>query len=82
MPTGEEYRFLYVFLYNKGHGWKIAEDSDPRPLRIILEDYGCDPIYAPQFDGDMVVGRKDGDIFGIATLFGTWAINLSARVPN
>jgi len=64
MPTGEEYRFLYIFLYNKGYGWKIANDS------------------LPQFDGDMVVGKKDGDIIGLAPLFGIWAINLSARITT
>ena len=82
MPTGEEYRFLYIFLYNKGYGWKIAEDHDERPLSSMLEEYGCDVIYLPQFNGDMVVGKKDGDLIGLATLFGIWAINLSARVPN
>ena len=48
----------------------------------MLEEYGCDVIYLPQFTGDMVVGKKDGDIIGLATLFGIWAINLSARVPS
>jgi len=79
MPIGEEYRFLYVFLYNKGHGWKITEEDDERSLSSMLEDYGCEVIYLPQFDGDMIVGKKDGDIIGLAKLFGTWAINLNAK---
>ena len=80
MPIGEEYRFLYVFLYNKGHGWKIEKENDEKSLSSMLEDYGCDVIYLPQFDGDMVVGRKDGEVIGLANLFGTWAINLSAKI--
>lgn len=79
MPTGIEYRFLYIFLYNKGYGWEPTEKNDEKSLSSILEDYGCDLIYLPQFEGDMVVGKKDGDIIGLATLFGPWAINLSSR---
>ena len=77
MPTGHDYRFLYIFLCNKGHGWKIADEEDTRTIQKILEDYGCTIIHSPQYEGDMVVGAKDKNLYGLANLYGFWAINLS-----
>tara|TARA_R110002033_G_scaffold102205_3_gene150169 strand:+ start:111 stop:446 length:336 start_codon:yes stop_codon:yes gene_type:complete len=31
MPTGEDYRFLYVMLYNMGRGYHVKQESDGPP---------------------------------------------------
>ena len=82
MTTGQEYRFLYIVLYNKGYGWELAKKDNKKSLSSLLEDYGCEITYLPQFEGDMVVGKKDEDLIGLATLFGIWAINLNSKVTN
>jgi len=79
-PQGEQYRFLYIFLYNRGNGWKIAEEEDIRPYGQILLDYGCEIVYQPQHQGDIAVGSKDGTVIGVASVYGTpWAIDLTDR---
>lgn len=83
IPKGSDYRFLYIFLYNReiGTQWKIAEPTDQRNLSQILVDNGYEMIYHPAFDGDIAVGSKDGTVVGVATVFGMWAIDLTDHTP-
>ena len=82
IPNGSDYRFLYVFLYNKGRGWQIAETTDKRDLSQILIDNGYEIIYHPEYDGDIAVGKKEGSIVGIATIFDLWAIDITDHTPT
>ena len=77
MPTGTDYRFLYVVLYNKGKGFSFGTNHSTKTIEqmLIAEDYEI--VYSPEYDGDIVVGKKDGDVIGVASLYGLWAINLS-----
>lgn len=78
-PQGSDYRFLYIFLLNRGGGWQIAEADDKRDLSQILIDHGYEMVYHPEYDGDIAVGKKEGSIVGVATVFGLWAIDLTDR---
>jgi len=82
IPSGSDYRFLYVFLYNKGKGWKIAEATDKRDLSQILIDNGYEMIYHPEYDGDIAVGVKEGIVVGIATVFDLWAVDITDHTPT
>ena len=43
----------------------------------MLIDDNYEIIYSPEYDGDIIVGKKNGDVIGVANLYGPWAINLS-----
>ena len=80
MPTGTDYRFLYVVLYNKGKGFSFeVNHSMPasKTIEQMLMDKDYEIVYSPAYDGDITVGKKDGDVIGVASLYGLWAINLS-----
>jgi len=81
-PQGSDYRFLYVFLYNKGKGWQIAEPTDARDLSQIMIDNEYEIIYHQENEEDIVVGSKEGNIVGIAKIFGLWAIDLTDHTPR
>ena len=81
MPTGAEYRYLYVVLYNKGSGHRLIDnDDEKRSLKQILVDMDYEIIYEPTGDRDIIVGKKDGDLIGVADLWGPWAIDLTERI--
>ena len=77
MPTGTDYRFLYVVLYNRGKGYNFDISNESKSIEQALIDENYEIIYSPEYDGDIIVGKKDGDVIGIANLYGPWAINLS-----
>ena len=80
ISQGQQYRFLYVSLHNRGDGWKIAEDGDTRSATQMLVDTGCKIIYQPQYPGDIAVGQINDTVIGVATLYGQhWAVDLSDR---
>ena len=41
MPTGEDYRFLYVMLYNMGRGYHVGKENETRTMQQLLleEEY-------------------------------------------
>ena len=80
MPTGEDYRFLYVMLYNRGRGYHVGKDNETRSLQQLLLDEEYEIIYEPESERDIVVGKKDDQVIGIADLWGPWAINLNERI--
>ena len=82
MPNGEDYRFLYVMLYNMGRGYHVGNDEDSRTLQQILVDDNYEIIYEPRGERDIVVGKKEDNIVGMADLWGPWAINLSERIDR
>ena len=77
MPTGTDYRFLYVVLYNKGKGYNFGISNESKSIEQMLIEDNYEIIYSPEYDGDIIVGKKDGDVIGVANLYGPWAINLS-----
>ena len=77
MPTGTDYRFLYIVLYNKGKGFTFGANHSTKTIEQMLIDEDYEIIYSPEYDGDIVVGKKDSDVIGVAALYGPWAINLS-----
>ena len=77
MPTGTDYRFLYVVLYNKGKGFYFGMPQESKSIEQMLIDKDYEIVYSPEYDGDITVGKKDGDVIGVASLYGLWAINLS-----
>ena len=77
MPTGTDYRFLYVVLYNKGKGFSFGMPQESKSIEQMLMDKDYEIVYSPAYDGDITVGKKDGDVIGVASLYGLWAINLS-----
>ena len=79
MPTGTDYRFLYVVLYNKGKGFSFGMPQESKSIEQMLMDKDYEIVYSPEYDGDITVGKKDGDVIGVANLYGPWAINLSAH---
>jgi hypothetical protein len=82
MPTGEDYRFLYVMLYNMGRGYHIKQESKSKTLQQIMIDDEYEIIYEPVGERDIVVGRKGNEVIGIADLWGPWAINLNEKVEG
>ena len=82
MPTGEDYRFLYVMLYNMGRGYHIKQESESKTLQQIMIDDEYEIIYEPVGERDIVVGRKGNEVIGIADLWGPWAINLNEKVEG
>jgi len=82
MPTGEDYRFLYVMLYNMGRGYHVGKENETRTMQQLLLEEEYEIIYEPTSDRDIVVGKKDDQLIGIADLWGPWAINLSERVDR
>tara|TARA_R100000306_G_scaffold61027_2_gene62605 strand:- start:153 stop:425 length:273 start_codon:yes stop_codon:yes gene_type:complete len=82
MPTGEDYRFLYVMLYNMGKGYHIGQDSETKTLQQIMIDDEYEIIYEPVGERDIVVGKKDDQVVGVADLWGPWAINLTEKVDT
>ena len=84
MPTGEDYRYLYVILYNKGKGYRLNNIEDEhRSSKQIMVDEGYEIIYEPTGERDIIVGKKDGELIGVADLWGPWAIDLNERIePN
>lgn len=82
MPQGSDYRFLYVFLYNKGRGWQIVEPTDARDLSQIMIDNGYTIVHHQEYEEDIVVGSKGGNIVGIARIFDMWAIDLTDHTPK
>lgn len=79
MPTGVDYRFLYVILYNKGKGYSFGTDQATKSIEQIFIEEGYEVIYAPEYEGDIIVGKKDNQLIGVASLWGPWAINLSGK---
>ena len=77
MPTGTDYRFLYVVLYNKGKGFNFGGSQKSKSIEQLLIDDNYEIVYSPEYDGDITVGKKNGDVIGVANLYGPWAINLS-----
>jgi len=77
MPTGVDYRFLYVVLYNKGKGYSFGSNQKIKSIEQILIEEGYEVIYKPEFEGDIVIGKKDNQLIGVANLWGPWAINLN-----
>ena len=77
MPTGTDYRFLYVVLYNKGKGFSFSTQRESKSIEQLLIDDNYEIVYSPEYDGDITVGKKDSDVIGVANLYGPWAINLS-----
>ena len=82
MPTGEDYRFLYVMLYNMGRGYHVGAAAESRSLQQIMLDEEYEIIYEPTGDRDIVVGKKEDEIVGLADLWGPWAINLNERIDK
>jgi len=83
MSQGQQYRFLYVFLHNRGNGWEVAEATDIRSTPQMLIDIGCEIVYQPQYQGDIAVGQKEGTVIGVANLYGQhWAIDLTDRTDK
>ena len=82
MPTGEDYRFLYVMLYNMGKGYHIEQASETKTLQQIMLDDDYEIIYEPVGERDIVVGKKNDQVIGIANLWGPWAINLSEKIDT
>ena len=83
MPIpGEDYRFLYVMLYNMGRGYHVGEEGLTKSLQQLLIDDNYEIIYEPTGDRDIVVGKKDDQVIGIADLWGPWAINLSEKIDT
>jgi len=81
MPTGAEYRYLYVVLYNSGKGYRLIDnDDEKRSLKQILVDMDYEIIYEPKGERDIIVGKKDKDLLGVADLWGPWAIDLTERI--
>ena len=80
MPTGEDYRFLYVMLYNKGRGCHIGTENETKSLQQLLLDENYEIIYEPENERDIVVGLKEGQLIGVADLWGPWAIDLNERI--
>ena len=81
-PNGSDYRFLYVFLHNRGRGWQMAEPTDKRDLTQILIDNGYEMVYHPEYDEDIAVGSKEGNIVGLTKVFNLWAIDLTDHTPR
>ena len=77
MPTGTDYRFLYVVLYNKGKGYNFGIANESKSIEQMLIEDNYEIIYSPEYDGDIIVGKKNGDVIGVANLYGPWALNLS-----
>jgi len=77
MPTGTDYRFLYVVLYNKGKGFSFNTQQESKSIEQLLIEENYEIVYSPEYSGDITVGKKDGDVIGVAELYGPWAINLS-----
>jgi len=82
MPTGEDYRFLYIMLYNMGRGYHIETGDVAKSLQQYLLDDDYEIIYEPTGERDIVVGKKDDQVVGIADLWGPWAINLSEKIDT
>ena len=82
MPTGEDYRFLYVMLYNMGKGYHINTEGETKSLQQLLIDDDYEIVYEPTGERDIVVGKKNDQIIGVADLWGPWAINLSEKVDT
>ena len=82
MPTGEDYRFLYIMLYNMGRGYHVERGELSKSVQqyLIYDDYEI--IYEPTGERDIVVGKKNDQVVGIADLWGPWAINLSEKVDT
>ena len=38
MPSGEDYRFLYVMLYNMGKGYHVSTEGETKSLQQLLTD--------------------------------------------
>ena len=77
MPTGTDYRFLYVILYNQGKGYSFGTAHESKSIEQMLIDENYEIVYSPEYDGDITVAKKGSDVIGVASLYGLWAINLS-----
>ena len=83
MPiAGEDYRFLYVMLYNMGRGYRGGKEGVTKSLQQWLIDDDYEIIYEPTGERDIVVGKKDDQVVGVADLWGPWAINLSEKIDT
>jgi len=83
MPiAGEDYRFLYVMLYNMGRGYRVGKEGVTKSLQQWLIDDDYEIIYEPTGERDIVVGKKDDQVVGVADLWGPWAINLSEKMDT
>ena len=82
MPTGEDYRFLYIMLYNMGRGYYVERDEVSKSLQQYLIDDDYEIIYEPTGERDIVVGKKNDQVVGVADLWGPWAINLSEKIDT
>jgi len=82
MPSGEDYRFLYVMLYNMGKGYHVGTERETKSLQQLLIDDDYEIIYEPTGERDIVVGKKNNQVIGVANLWGPWAINLSEKVDT
>jgi len=83
MPiSGEDYRFLYVMLMNMGRGYRVEGKGVSKSLQQLLIDDDYEIIYEPTGERDIVVGKRDDQVVGIADLWGPWAINLSEKMDT
>ena len=83
MPiSGEDYRFLYVMLYNMGRGYHVGKEGITKSLEQWLVDDDYEIIQEPTGERDIVVGKKDNQVVGVADLWGPWAINLSEKIDT
>lgn len=81
--SGTDYRYLYVVLYNMGKGHRLVDtDDEKRSLKQILVDMDYEIIYEPTGERDIIVGKKDAELIGVADLWGPWAIDLTERPLN
>ena len=65
-----------------GRGYHVVAEGDSRTLQQILVDDNYEIIYEPVGERDIVVGKKEDNIIGVADLWGPWAINLSERIDK
>ena len=81
--SGTDYRYLYVVLYNMGKGHRLVDtDDEKRSLKQILVDMDYEIIYEPTGERDIIVGKKDAELIGVADLWGPWARDLTERPLN
>ena len=72
MPTGTDYRFLYVVLYNKGKGYSFGISNESKSIEQMLIEDNYEIIYSPEYDGDIIVGKKNGDVIGVVVMGEEW----------
>ena len=56
-------------LYNMGRGYHVGQESETKTLQQIMLDDDYEIIYEPIGEQDIVVGKKDNIVIGIARNF-------------